>query len=67
MGVVVKIDTDLFLPFRRRFYELGICAGTKVRIAKISPAKKSLLVECNGMLLTIQNEFAKHIYVGEQK
>lgn len=64
-GVVVKIDTDLFLPFRRRFYELGICAGATIKVAKISPGKNTLLVEFNNTLLTIQKEFAKHIFVLE--
>lgn len=61
--VVVKIDENLSLPYKRRLYQLGIIYGTKMCVEKISPLKKSLLVSFESSKLTIQTKYAKFINV----
>lgn len=60
---VFEIDKSMSVLFRRRLYEIGLCNGTKVKIIKISGKKKSLLINFNGLTLTIKKEYADLINV----
>lgn len=62
-SIIVGIDKSMPLFFRRRLSEIGICFGTKVKVIKISGLKKSLLINFNGLTMTIQKEYANLIQV----
>ena len=59
---IVKIESEQ-LSIKRRLLELGFLPGRKVKIAKKSLSKKTILVEIEGYLLAIRCTVAQAIFV----
>lgn len=47
----------------RRFMELGLCAGQKVKIVATSLAKKVFLIEVRGYLLSVRAKLLQKVEV----
>lgn len=62
---MVRIDPAMPVLFRRRLYEVGLYAGTRIKVLKVSALKKSILIRFNDLTLTILKEYADMVFVRE--
>ena len=59
---IIKID-GAQTPITRRLLELGFLPGRKIRVAKKSLSRKTVLVEISGYLLALRCTVAQAIFV----
>ena len=58
---IKKINTDEII--KRRLYDIGIIAGTKIKLLYISPSKKIKAYLIKDSIISIRNNDAKYIEV----
>ena len=53
--------------FNRRLISLGLCTGARIRVVKLLPLSRSIVVEANGFLYALREEAAELIEVTDDE